>query len=116
MSTFDQRGQRANYQYNAAGDINIGSVQNQIQLTEQLEKLKSELSKAAEAQVIDAEVYTDADYQMTKAIQQAKKPEPDKKSIVEYLNSAKSLLEGVSALGGLVEGISQVIQLIMSIF
>jgi hypothetical protein len=116
MATFDQRGQRVNYQYNAAGDINIGSVQNQMQLTEQLEKLKSELSKAAEAQVIDAEVYTDADYQITKAIQQTRKPEPDKKSIVEYLNSAKSLLEGVSALEGLVKAISKVIQLVLSIF
>lgn len=115
MATFDQRGQRVNYQYNVAGNINIGSVQNQMQLTEQLEKLKSELSKAAAAQVIDAEIYTDADYQMTKAIQQAEKPKPDKKSIADYLNSAKSLLEGVSALEGLVKSISQVIQLALSI-
>jgi len=115
MTAFDQRGQRVNYQYNAANNINIGSVQNQMQLTEQLEKLRAELSKAAEAQVIDAEIFTDADYQVTKAIQQVKKPSPDKKSIVEYLSSAKSLLEGVSALTGLVEAVSQVIQLALSI-
>jgi hypothetical protein len=115
MAIFDQQGQRVNYQYNAAGNINIGSVQNQMQLTEQLEKLKAELSKAVEAQVIDAEIFTDADYQMTKAIQQTKKPEPDKKSIVEYLNNAKTLLEGVSALDSLVKAISQVIQLALSI-
>jgi hypothetical protein len=51
MAIFDQRGQQVNYQYNAAGDINLGSVQNQAQLIEELSKLKSELSEAAEAQV-----------------------------------------------------------------
>ena len=28
MAIFDQRGQRVTYQYNAAGDINFGAVQN----------------------------------------------------------------------------------------
>ena len=113
MSTFDQRGQRVNYQYNAAGNINLGSVQNQMQLVEEMEKLKSELSKAAEAQVIDAEIFTDADYQLNKAIQQAKKPQPDKKSVMDHLNSAKSLLEGVTAVNGIITALSQVIQLVI---
>jgi len=113
MSTFDQRGQRVNYQYNAAGNINLGSVQNQMQLVEEMEKLKSELSRAAEAQVIDADIFTDADYQLTKAIQQAKKPQPDKKSVMDHLNSAKSLLEGVTAVNGIITALSQVIQLVI---
>ncbi len=58
MAIFDQQGQQVNYQYNAAGNINLGSVQNQAQLANQLEKLKAELSAAAEAQVIDAETFT----------------------------------------------------------
>ncbi len=116
MPIFDQRGQQVNYQYNAAGDINLGSVQNQAQLIEELGKLKSELSKAAEAQVIDAEIFTDADYQMTKAIQQAKKPEPDKKGIMDHLNNTKSLLEGVSAASGIATVLNEVVQIVVSLF
>lgn len=116
MAIFDQHGQHVNYQYNAAGDINLGSVQNQVQLVEELGKLKSELSKAAEAQMIDAEVFTDADYQMTKAIQQAKKPEPNKKNVMDHLNSAKSVLEGVTAASGIVTGLNKVVQLVVSLF
>ncbi|MBD2093351.1 hypothetical protein H6F67_26250 [Microcoleus sp. FACHB-1515] len=115
MAIFDQRGQHVNYQYNAAGNINIGSVQNQMQLVDELEKLKSELSKASEAEVIDAEVFTDADYQMSKAIQQSKKPNPDKKSVIEHLKNAKSLLEDVTAVGGLVTALNEVIQLIVNL-
>jgi ABC-type branched-subunit amino acid transport system substrate-binding protein len=116
MAIFDQRGQQVNYQYNAAGDINLGSVQNQAQLIEELSKLKSELSKAAEAQVIDAEIFTDADYQMTKAIQQAKKSEPDTKGIMDHLNNTKSLLEGVTAASGIVAALNNVVQLVVGLF
>jgi hypothetical protein len=52
---------------------------------------------------------------MTKAIQQAKKPKPDKKSVMEHLNSAKSLLEGVTAVNGVVTALSQVIHLAISL-
>jgi hypothetical protein len=116
MAVFDQRGQQVNYQYNAAGDINLGFVQNQAQLVEELGKLKAELSKAAEAQVIDADVFTDADYQMTKAIQQAKKPEPNKKNITEYLNNAKSILVSITAASEIVTALNEVIQLVIGLF
>ena len=42
VSVFDQREQHVNYQYNAAGDINISAVQNTLQLADQLEKLRDE--------------------------------------------------------------------------
>jgi hypothetical protein len=37
---FDQRGQRVNYQYNAAGDINVEAVKNYDDLISQLDLLK----------------------------------------------------------------------------
>ena len=116
MAIFDQRGQQVNYQYNAAGNINLDSVQNQVELIDELGKLKSELLKASEAQVIDEEVFTDANYQMTKAIQQAKKPEPNKKSIMEHLNNTKSVLESITAASGILKGLNQVIKLVTSLF
>ena len=42
MAIFDQRGQRVTYQYNAAGDINFGAVQNRMDLVGELGKLQRE--------------------------------------------------------------------------
>lgn len=98
VATFDQREQQVQNQNNAArdihinGDTNIGAVQNTDDFIRELNKLKSELSKASEAQIIDAEVVTDADYEIASAIQEAKKPKPDKKSIVQRIEKAKNLL------------------------
>jgi hypothetical protein len=116
MAMFDQRGQNVTYQYNAAGDINFGAVQNRMDLIGELEKLKTELSRAAAAQVIDAEVVTDAEYQLTGAVQQAKKPEPDKKTILDHINGAKSLIEGVAAAGGMVTALVQAAELVQKFF
>ena len=53
---------------------------------------------------------------MTKAIQQAKKPEPNKKSIMEHLNNTKSVLESITAASGILKGLNQVIKLVTSLF
>jgi hypothetical protein len=116
MTVFDQRDQNVNYQYNAAGDINFESVQNRIELVAELKKLKSELSKASSAGAIDAEIVTDAEYQITKAIQQAQKPQPDKKTIVDHLNNAKKFIDGVVVGGGMVAGLVKAIGLVQQLF
>lgn len=95
MSVFDQRNQKVNTQYNAAGDINFNSVQNSSEFVAELQKLKSEFSRFAEEEAIDAEILTDTEYQLTKAIQQAEKPEPNKGIILKHLENAKQLVEGV---------------------
>lgn len=116
MSVFDQRGQQVTYQYNAAGDINFGAVVNKVDLVGELEKLKAELKKAQEAGVVDEETALDADHHIQKAVIQAKKPEPDKKSMLDYLNTAKSTLEQVAALGGLVTGLAKAAELAQRLF
>lgn len=99
MSVFDQRHQKVNYQYNAAGNINFDRVESREDVISILEKIKAELASAASAEVIDAEIVTDADYQITKAIQQSQKAEPNKKSILEHLKAAKEVVEGVASTG-----------------
>jgi hypothetical protein len=116
MAIFDQRNQKVNYQYNAAGDINFDRVQNRIELIGELEKLKAELSKAASAGAIDAEVVTDAEYQITKAIQQSQKPEPNKKAILGYINGAKTLIEGVASATGMVTALVKAAELVQQFF
>ncbi len=116
MSTFDQRGQTVNYQYNSAGNINFGNVQNRTDIISELEKLKDEISKAGDAQVIDAEIVTDVQYQIQKAVDQAKKTEPSKSSILDHLGKAKDFLKSVIEAGGIVTGIIKSIELVQQLF
>jgi hypothetical protein len=116
MAIFDQRGQQVTYQYNAAGDINFGAVQNRMALVEELGKLQREITQAAQAGVVDEGVATDAEYQLTKAVQEAKKPAPDKQTLLGHLSNAKTLVEGVAAAGGLVTALTKAVELVQRFF
>ncbi len=116
MTIFDQRGQTVNYQYNAAGNIDFGTVRNKVSVIEELEKLQSELSSAIDAGALDEDTAIDAEYQMKKAIQQAKKNEPNKKTIQEHLTNIKSMITDVTVLAGLVKGVSEAIKAVQVFF
>ena len=116
MTVFDQRGQHVTYQYNAAGDINFGAVQNKLDVIQQLEKLQAEVNKAAAEGALDEETATDAEYQLKKAVQQAKKPEPDKKTVLDHLTEAKAAIEGVAAATGLVTALLQAAEVVRNFF
>jgi hypothetical protein len=116
MPVFDQRGQHVTYQYNAAGDINFGAVQNKMDVIQQLERLQAEISQAAEQGALDEETATDAEYQIKKAVQQAKKPEADKKTVLDHLNEAKAAIEGVAAAAGLVTALVQAAEVVRTFF
>ncbi len=116
MAQFDMRGQRVTNQYNAGRNMNFGAVQTPVDLIAELEKLSGQVTQAKEAGVLTEETATDAQYQVTKAAQQAKKPDPDKKTIVDHLNTAKMLIEGVTAAGGLVTALTAAIQVVQKLF
>jgi hypothetical protein len=116
MSTFDQRGQKVTYQFNAAGDINIEAVRNRQEAVVQLQKLLAEFEKAAQAKAIPDDVAVDAEYQLKKALQLAVKPEGDKKTILEYLGKAKTFLENVAAAGGLVHTLIEAGKMVQKFF
>ena len=116
MAIFDQRGQQVTYQYNAAGDINFGAVQNRLDLVGELGKLQGEMTKAKQAGVFDEGMATDAEYQLTKAVQEAKKPVPNKGTLLDHLNSTKTLVEGIAAAGGLVTALTKAAELVQQFF
>ncbi|HAX80448.1 MAG TPA: hypothetical protein DCY88_32580 [Cyanobacteria bacterium UBA11372] len=116
MSVFDQRGQKVTYQYNAAGNINLSAVQNRADFVSELEKLKTEITKAREAEIIDVEVATDVNYHIEKAVQQANKPEPSKNTILDHLTKAKDLIQGVAEAGGIVTALMKVAELVQNLF
>ena len=115
MAIFDQRGQHVTYQYNAAGNINFGLVHNRAELVGQLEALVAEVQRARQAGAMDEESATDAEYQLTKAVQQARKPEPDKYRLLDPINPAKGIIEGVTSAGtattGLVNALARAAEL-----
>jgi hypothetical protein len=116
VANFDMRGQRVTNQYNAGRDMNFGAVQNAVDLIAELEKLNGHILRARDAGLLSDETATDSQYQVAKAIQQAKKPTPDKKTLVDHLTTAKSLLDNVAAAGGLVTAIAGAVQIVQRLF
>ena len=116
MAHFDMRGQHVTNQYNAGRDINFGAVHSPIDLIVELEKLRGQFTQAKEVGIISEETTTDAEYQIAKAIQQAKKPEADKKTILDHLNRAKMLIAGVTAAGGLVTALTGAVEVVQRLF
>ena len=116
MAQFDMRGQRVTNQYNAGRDINFGAVQTPDDLIAVLEKLNGQVTQAQQAGVLSEETATDAQYQVTKAIQQAKKSTPDKKTIVDHLTTAKALLENITAASGLVTALVGAVEMVQKLF
>jgi len=110
------RGQKVTAQYVAGRDMNFGTVQNRGDLVAELEKLKVAFPQAANEGIIDAEVATDAEYQVTKAIQQAEKSEPDKGRILGHLDEAKALIAGVTVASGMVTALTQAAEMVHKLF
>jgi AbiTii len=102
VSTFDQREQQVYSQNNAARDIyiegntSIVNVQDTGEFIREVQKLKNQLFKAGEAQIIDTELVTDVDYELASAIQEARKPDPSKESVLKPMEKAKDLLSKAS--------------------
>jgi hypothetical protein len=115
MALFDQRGQHVNTQYNAQR-MNFGAVENSIDLVAELEKLKEEVARARTNGLLDKKQATDADYQITKAAQEAEEAKPNKKTMLDHLSSAKAIIEGVSAAGGLVTALTAAIEAVQKMF
>jgi len=116
VAQFDMRGQYVTNQYNAGRDSNFGAVQIPVDLVAILKQINEQFTQAMEAGVLDEETATDTQYQVSKAIQQAGKPTPDKKSILDHLATAKSLIEGVAAAGGLVAALAGAIEAVQKLF
>ncbi len=115
--TFNQQGWNVQGNvYNAGRDINFAAVQSRGAFIDALEKVKQELASAIDANVIDEEVASDAEHQLTRAIEQAKKPEPNKQTITERIEGAAKLLQGVAAAAGMIEALSKAAEVVPHLF
>ena len=115
MAIFNQEGQQVFYQYNAAGNINFGNVNNNITLAYELKKILTEIKNATKSGILDKEISIGVETKMKKAIVQAEKPNPDKKILLEHIDGAKSLIEGIVSAVGLVSGLAQAAEVVRKI-
>lgn len=110
MTQFHQEHQQVfGQQQNAGNDITntnqsltFGAVQSPADLSALLAQLQSAVTQATADGTLPEEMGIDARAALEKAVLQTKKPTPDKKSMLDYLTTAKSLLESVTATGALV--------------
>jgi len=116
MATFDQRGQKVTYQYNAGGNINFGAVQSKDHVVAELQKLQAEVRKAAQAGALDDEIAIDVETEIKKAALQTQKPEPDKGQTISFLDRATALLRGITSAAGLVTGLTQAVEMIRRLY
>ena len=116
VSVFDQRGQSVTYQYNSAGNINFGAVQNRMDLVSELEKLKFELYKATQQNVFDTTTANKADANLQVVVEEAKKNPPDKQIMLERIEGAKKLIEGVTAASGMITALATAADLVQKFF
>jgi hypothetical protein len=116
VSLFDQRGQQVNYQYNAAGDINVNAVFDKEGVADQLEKLRTEVERAKDLGAINPDIAVESQYHLLQASKEVRAPDPNKSSALEHLVKAKRLLENVAAAGGLVTALLKAVEVVDKIF
>jgi len=97
MATFNQQNQTVQYQYNAE-IINFDQVKTSDNFFQELKLLQAELKRAIEAKTITGENALDAENYVNKALLQADEPTPNKKTLIECLNSAKQLVSSAEGL------------------
>jgi hypothetical protein len=116
MPFYQQEQRVRGNQYNAEGDMYIGGAQHVEELGKLLKNLQQQLVQARQQGVLDVDTSSDAEELVDKALEQSKKPAPNKKTMLNYLNTAKGIVEGVAAASGIVTTLVQVIGAVQRLF
>jgi len=123
MTQFHQEHQQVSgQQQNAGNDItntnqslSFGAVQSPADLSALLAQIQSAVIQATTDGILPEETGIDTKAALEKASLQTKKPTPDKKSILDYLTTAKSLIESIAAAGVLVPSLMTAIEAVHKI-
>jgi len=111
MSTFDQRNQRVNYQYNAAGNINIETVNSRQDILREVDSIREEIISARQAGVLDKDDAAKADLYLSDAAAEGRKENPNKATFKDYLDKAKSHLPTIASVAGIVNAVIKLIEI-----
>ena len=105
VSVFDQRGQQVQYQFNAAGDINIEALQSLSQLSNEIAKLRAEIDQAKRLGTVPEDTAVEAQYHLLEASREAVSKKPDKATLLGSIGKARDLLKDITTLAGLVSAL-----------
>jgi hypothetical protein len=118
MTQFHQAHQQVfGQQQNAGNDIHnsdqlltFGTVHRATDLPAFLTQLQTAVTQATADGTLPKKIGIDAKAALEKAVVESEEPKPEKKSILDYLTTAKSLIEGITTASGLVPSIVTAIE------
>jgi hypothetical protein len=116
VTAFDQRGQHVQYQFNAAGNINIERIQSMGELVKEIEKLRGEIDQAKKAGAVSEATAIEAQYHLLEAAREAASENPNKSTMLEKIGKAKDLLKDISSLAGLVTSLIKITEVAGKLF
>jgi hypothetical protein len=105
MTVFDQRGQHVEYQFNAAGNINIEQIQSLDALEKEIGKLREEIDRAKQLGVVPEQAAVEAQDHLLAASREAASKQPNKSTLLENIGKAKDVLRDISSVAGLVNAL-----------
>ncbi len=116
---FDQGGQQVQNQTNIVGDVgtvNFQAVRDRTELVAGLEQFRAELARASGQGDIDQDLAGDADDQVTRALEQARQPQPDRARYLDHLSQAQALLKTAAGAAGLVAALRKAAEVAQQLF
>lgn len=103
MAIFNQQGQVVSAQYNAE-TINFSGFKSRKDVIFELRQFQNELGKASEQIAFDNKVAAEVEVFINQVIIHAESERPDKKTMIQYLASAKDLVVGVTGFAAAIKG------------
>jgi hypothetical protein len=116
MALFDQRGQHVQYQFNAAGNINVDQVHSRDELLAELAKLREEVDRAKQSGAISQEVAIEAQYHLLEVSREAASDHPDKSNVRNSLSKAREVLKDLAAVAGLAASLTKLAEVASKLF
>lgn len=113
MSAFDQKGQYVQYQFNAAGDINIDSINSTEHIATELAKFRAEIDKAKIANAISEEIATKSQDYLLEAERQVKKSKLS--SVLSAIGKAIDILKSTASMAGLVTSLTKLAKVVKNL-
>ena len=95
------------FQFNAAGDINVGSIDSIERVAAELAKFRSEIDKARAANALPEETAIEAQAQLLEASRAAASKIPTQSAILGPIRKATDFLKGTAAMAALVTALAK---------
>ena len=101
--------------HNYGQSLTFGTVQRVTDLSALLTQVQAAVTQATADGTLPKKTGIDAKAALEKALVEVEEPKPEKKSLLDYLPTAKSLIEGIAAASGLVPSLVTAIEAVHKI-